>query len=103
MAAGPLFEGSADEITKDLDANLVDCGALVLVYGNAAAPWVRAQLRRYSKLERLREEPMRVKTILFAPPAPKGDIGMSGGFIKIDCQNKLAGDDVQRIVTELSR
>jgi hypothetical protein len=101
MAAGPLFEGSADDITKDLDANLVDCGALVLVYGHAAAPWVRAQLRRYSKLERLRQDSPRRKAILFAPPAPKSDIGVSGGFQKIDCQNSLTGDDVRRIVAEL--
>ena len=55
IAAGPLFEGSAEEITKDLDANLVDCDTLLLVYGKADAPWVRAQLRRYSKIERLRD------------------------------------------------
>jgi hypothetical protein len=101
MAAGPLFEGSADDITKDLDANLIDCGALVLVYGNAAAPWVRAQLRRYNKLERLRQDAPRLKTILLAPPASKSDIGVSGGFTKIDCQNGLNSDDVHRIVAEL--
>ena len=55
IAAGPLFEGSAEDITKDLDANLVDCDTLLLVYGKADAPWVRAQLRRYSKIERLRD------------------------------------------------
>jgi hypothetical protein len=103
MAAGPLFEGSAEEITKDLDASLVDCQALVLVYGKAAAPWVRAQLRRYSKMERLREAPPRVKTILFAPPAPKPEIAMSGGFSKIDFQNGLTGDNVEQIVAELRR
>jgi hypothetical protein len=101
MAAGPLFEGSADDITKDVDANLVDCGALMLVYGNAAAPWVRAQLRRYSKLERLRQDAPRLRTILLAPPAPKPDIGVSGSFQKIDCQNGLTNDDVRRIVAEL--
>jgi hypothetical protein len=103
MAAGPLFEGSAEDITKDLDANLVDCGSLVLIYGKADAPWVRAQLRRYSKLERLRDMPARVKAILFAPPAPKPDIGVVGGFIKIDCQDHLTGDDVEKIVAELRR
>jgi hypothetical protein len=103
MAAGPLFQGSAEDITKDLDANLVECGTLVLVYGKADAPWVRAQLRRYSKLERLRESPTRFKAILFAPPAPKPDLGFVGGFTKIDCQDHLTGDDVQKIVAELRR
>jgi hypothetical protein len=103
MAAGPLFEGSADDITKDLDANLIDCGALLLVYGHADAPWVRAQLRRFSKMERLRDEPARLKTILFAPPGPKPDIGWAGGFTKIDCENGLTGEAVQNLVEELRR
>jgi hypothetical protein len=103
IAAGPLFEGSAEEITKDLDANLVDCDTLLLVYGKADAPWIRAQLRRYSKIERLRELPPRTKTILFAPPAPKSELAMSGGFSKIDCQSGLTGENVERIVAELRR
>jgi hypothetical protein len=103
IAAGPLFEGSAEEITKDLDANLVDCDTLLLVYGKADAPWVRAQLRRYSKIERLRDLPPRIKTILFAPPAPKPEIAMSGGFARIDFQSGLTGDNVEQIVAELRR
>lgn len=103
IAAGPLFSGTAEEITKDLDANLVDCDTLLLVYGKADAPWVRAQLRRYSKIERLRDAPPRVKTILFAPPAPKPEIAMSGSFAKIDCQGGLSGDRVDQIVAELRR
>jgi hypothetical protein len=103
IAAGPLFEGSAEDITKDLDANLIDCDTLLLVYGKADAPWIRAQLRRYSKIERQRGEPPRVKTILFAPPAPKPEIAMSGGFAKIDCQEGLTADSVDKIVAELRR
>jgi hypothetical protein len=103
IAAAPLFEGSAEEITKDLDANLVDCDTLLLVYGKADAPWIRAQLRRFSKLERLRELPPRVKTILFAPPAPKSEISVSGGFSRIDFQNGLSGENLEQIVAELRR
>jgi hypothetical protein len=103
MAVGPLFEGSAEEITKDLDANLVDCDTLLLIYGKSDVPWVRAQLRRYSKVERLREVPARVKTILFAPPAPKPEIAVSGGFSKIDFRDALGGEHVEQIVAELRR
>ena len=42
---------------------------------------------RYSKLEKLREEPLRLKTILLGPPAPKAEIAWSGGFDKIDGQD----------------
>jgi len=103
MAAGPLYEGSADDITKDLDANLVDCETLLLVYGQAAAPWVRAQLRRLSKLERQRQEPLRRKAVLIAPPASKPDLGVVGGFTRIDRQHGLTSDDLPQIVAEICR
>jgi hypothetical protein len=54
-------------------------------------------------MERLRDEPARLKTILFAPPGPKPDIGWAGGFTKIDCENGLTGEAVQNLVEELRR
>lgn len=93
-AARPLFDGSAKEIMDDLEANLVSCGALLLLYGSAPPAWVRAQLLRYSKLEKLREVPLRLKTIVLGPPVPKADLAWSGGFDKIDCQD---GDMVQNV------
>ena len=94
-AARPLFEGSAKDILDDLEANLMNCEALVLLYGRAPPAWVRAQLLRYSKLERLRETPPRVKTILLGPPASKPDLAWAGGFQRIDCQD---GDLARRIL-----
>ncbi len=94
-AARPLFEGSAKEILDDLEANLMNCEALVMLYGRAPPAWVRAQLLRYSKLERLREAPPRFKTILLGPPAPKPDLAWAGGFEKMDCQD---GNLAQRIL-----
>ena len=86
-AARPLFEGNAKDVTDDLEANILNCGVLLLLYGNAPPAWVRAQLLRYSKLEKLRQEPMRLKTILLGPPVPKAEIAWSGGFEKVDCQD----------------
>jgi hypothetical protein len=105
MVMEPLFEGSADQILEDLEANLKDCAALLLVYGHSGPPWVRAQLRRYNKLEKSRLYPPKLKTILLGPPAPKSerDIGSAGGFTKIDCQNGVTMDIVSRIVSELRR
>ncbi len=93
-AARPLFEGSAKDVSDDLEANLLNCGALLLLYGNAPPAWVRAQLLRYGKLERMRDEPMRLKTILLGPPTPKAEIAWSGSFQKVDCQD---GDITKRL------
>lgn len=93
-AARPLFEGSAKDIVDDLDANLLNCSVIFLLYGNAPPAWVRAQLLRYSKLERQREAPAQLKTIVVGPPVPKPELGWSGGFDRVDCQD---GDVVRHI------
>jgi hypothetical protein len=98
-AARPLFEGSAKDIVEDLEANLLNCGALLMLYGSAPPAWVRAQLLRYSKLERQRDAPPRVKSIVLGPPAPKPELAWSGGFRTIDCQS---GDIVQQIQSILA-
>ena len=98
-AARPLFEGSAKDIVEDLEANLLNCGALVMLYGSAPPAWVRAQLLRYSKLERQRDAPPRVKSIVLGPPTPKPELAWSGGFQTIDCQD---GDPVKHIQSILA-
>jgi hypothetical protein len=42
LAFPPLFKGSAEEIDQELDDNLKDCSALILVYGEGPPRWVRA-------------------------------------------------------------
>jgi hypothetical protein len=100
-AARPLFEGSAKDVTDDLEANLLHCGVLLLLYGNAPPAWVRAQLLRWSKLERLRDEPLRLKTIVLGPPAPKPEIAWSGGFERIDGQDGSIEQRVRDILEGL--
>jgi len=100
-AARPLFEGSAKEVADDLEANLLQCGVLLMLYGNAPPAWLRAQLLRLSKLERQREEPLRLKTIVLGPPAPKPEIAWSGGFERIDGQDGSFEQRVRDLLEEL--
>ncbi len=86
-AARPLFEGSAKEITEDLENNLLNCGIFLLLYGQASPAWVRAQLLRYSKLEKQRTEPVRRKAIVLGPPEQKAEIAWSGGFTLLDARD----------------
>ena len=60
-------------------------------------------MRRLSKIERLRQEPLRRKAVLIAPPASKPDLGVVGGFKRIDYQQGVRGEDFAKIVAELSR
>jgi hypothetical protein len=100
-AARPLFEGSAKDIVEDLEANLLNCGALLMLYGSAPPAWVRAQLLRYSKLERQRDAPPRLKSIVLGPPVPKPDLAWSGGFRTIDCQSGDIAQQIQSILAGL--
>jgi len=101
-AVVPMNDGaaSAKEIEEDLEANLLDCKGLLLVYGKSSLAWVRAQIRRFIKLEDRRQAPLRLKTILCGPPPEKPDVGVSG-FELIDCQDGATAERVQRIIREL--
>ncbi len=55
----PMQEGKADAVRKDLEANLLDCDGLIVVYGQIPEVWVREQLRQWRKMLFRREKPLR--------------------------------------------
>jgi hypothetical protein len=91
---------SAKDIEDDLEANLIDCNGLLLLYGRASLAWVRAQIRRFMKVESQRREPLRVKTIVCGPPPAKPNVGVSG-FDVVDWQDGATAESVGRIIKEL--
>lgn len=91
---------SAKDIEDDLEANLIDCKGLLLVYGRASLAWVRAQIRRIMKLESQRKEPLLVKTIVCGPPPPKASVGVSG-FDVVDWQDGATAERVGTIIKGL--
>jgi len=82
----PTFEGSAEEIRRDLEENIAASDALVFVHGAAPINWVRGNLRRLHKLISLRESPPKAVAIVSTPPPEKGDIGMALPYLQtVDC------------------
>ena len=76
-AAVPFLEGDAADVRQDLEENLVECHALVMVYGSTTPVWVRGHLRLYSKLRHRREQPLKALAIYVGPPEDKPpQIGM---------------------------
>lgn len=97
----PAPGGAAEEILADLSENIIDCDALVLVYGSAENMWVRSQLKLYSKLKPKREEPDCVVLICNAPPGPKAPIGMRMPEAhEIDYANVLGSEPVVEMLTK---
>ncbi len=98
-AAIPLLQGSSEDVRLDLEENIVDCDALVMVYGEATPVWVRGQLRLYSKLKHRRRQPMRALAICLGPPETKPDIGMDFAELKqIDCRSGVAADSLKQFL-----
>jgi hypothetical protein len=98
-AAIPLLQGSSEDVRLDLEENLVDCDALVMVYGEATPVWVRGQLRLYSKLKHRRKQPMKALAICLGPPDAKPDIGMDFADLKqIDCRSGVAAEALRQFL-----
>jgi hypothetical protein len=96
----PVLEGPAEEILKDLSENIVDCDALVLVYGSAETMWVRSQLKLYNKLKPKRADDC-VVLICNAPPAPKAPIGMRlPEAYEIDYVQAIHSEPVVRLLSK---
>jgi hypothetical protein len=70
----PLREGTAEEVRVDLEQNLIDCDAMVMVYADNAG-WARAQLRAFLKATPRRERPVRAIPVIDAPAELKPELG----------------------------
>jgi hypothetical protein len=97
----PMYKGLAKEKDEDIDENLINCDGLFLIFGEAPAHWVRAQLRRYIKVAGRRERTPRCKTILLAPGAQPEEVGVATNFEEIDCRNGAISDHIRKVVGEL--
>lgn len=101
-AAIPVLQGSSEEVRLDLEENIVECDALLMVYGAAAPVWVRGQLRLYSKLKHRRKEPLKALAIYLGPPDAKPDIGMDLPECRqIDCRTGASPETVKQFLAGL--
>ena len=99
----PTLDGPAEQVRTDLQENIVDCDALVLLYGQPTPIWVRGQLRLYSKLKARRAEPPRVLAVYCGPPETKPELGFSLPEVReIDCRIPLTFDPLRPIIKELT-
>jgi hypothetical protein len=95
--AEPLFEGPAQEVREDLERNLIECDAMVMVYADNPG-WARAQLRQFRKLSWRRARPVLAIPVIDAPPPEKPDLGMSlDGLVMIDSRAGISPDALFRL------
>ena len=98
-AAVPILQGSSEDVRLDLEENIVECDALVMVYGETTPVWVRGQLRLYSKLKHRRKEPLKTLAIYVGPPESKPDIGMDLPEVRrIDYREGAAAESLRQLL-----
>ena len=101
-AAVPILQGSSEDARLDLEENIVECDALVMVYGETTPVWVRAQLRLYSKLKHRRRQPVKALAIYLGSPESKPDFGMDLPEIRrIEYSEGMAAESVKQFLTGL--
>jgi hypothetical protein len=74
----PVFDGSPENIQEDLQNSILECSALVLVFGAAQPTWVRAQLRLKDKLVHRRDSarPLKVLAVYTHTPGDPQQLGI---------------------------
>jgi hypothetical protein len=74
----PLLENiSPMEKRQDLEENLVDCDAVIVLYASTSVVWVREQLRYCRRMQGRRERPLKIIAV-FSQAAPnKPPLGMN--------------------------
>ena len=101
--AVPLTQGTAEEFIEDLQGNLIDCDAFVVVYGKVPTVWVREQLRLWKRNLHKRKHPPKILAIYETPPEDKEVLGMKlKGMQVIDSRNGFDPALVQALLDELT-
>lgn len=99
LAATPTVDPKP-ELLKE---HLLDCDALVLLYGNASHVWADRSLRLFNKLRASRERPPKIVAVLLGPPPEKLSelsINMPGLKFYGD-PTKWAENSVQEVIDAL--
>lgn len=90
----PVFEGSPEDIARDLKESLAECSGVVIVFGAAPATWVRARLRFVGRAGY--ENPgaaTKVIAVYLHPPRRQDELGvMSPNIVWVDGQRAGPAD-----------
>lgn len=75
----PMFDDDLPAVEKlrDLEDNLVESDAVILVYHRASLPWVREQLRWCRKVTGKRDAPHKLIAVCLDQPPEKKKVGMN--------------------------
>jgi hypothetical protein len=95
----PLWNGSPEVIRKELEKNLLDCDAIIILYGKSPVTWVHDQLRYWRKIRWKREQPIKAFEVWDGPPEPKDEVHMHLPNVRlINCRNGVTEAEIRRFL-----
>lgn len=97
----PVECGKPADIRSDLEQNLSECDALIVIFGSSTVTWVREHLRQSRKILAMRERPLKALAVYEGPPEPKDNLGFKLANMRIlDCKKGLSE---QKLISFLDR
>lgn len=98
----PIQSNDPAENRRDLEENLSECDALVVIYGSTTVTWVRHHLLEARKALSQRRRPLKALAIFEGPPEQKEHLGMKFQNMQIvDCRAGRFDDEVRRFIENL--
>jgi hypothetical protein len=81
----PTWDQPPEAVREDLEDNLRQCNALIVIYGKSTVTWVRRQLLLYRKVVGQRE-PLPALAVYQGPPEDKPPLNIDfHNLLLIDC------------------
>ncbi|MCP4702025.1 MAG: TIR domain-containing protein [Gammaproteobacteria bacterium] len=100
----PLLEGtiSPKEKRQDLEGNLLDCNAVIVVYDHTSVVWVREQLRYCRRIQGKREDPLKIIAVFNRSSSHKPALHMNLPDLQmIEFTDLQAGDGFPSFIKAL--
>lgn len=97
----PLHSADPAENRRDLEENLASCDALIIIYGQTTATWVRRQLHECRKTL-ARRRPLPALALFEGPPAAKDPLDMKlQNMVVLNCRQGLDADKLQTFLSRV--
>jgi hypothetical protein len=88
----PLRQGQPSAIREDMEQNLRECDAMILIFGRTDALWVRTQLRQARKIIAQRDHLLQIIAVYEGPPPkPRNVLGIKLANLPLCIMKCLSG------------
>jgi TIR domain len=99
----PIQSSDPAENRRDLEQNLAECDALIVVYGATTVTWVRRQLIETRKALASRQRPLRALGVFEGPPDPKDRLDMKFQNMRIlNCRKGVSEAELKRFLDSVA-